>query len=146
MDEQELALPTDSYKLRIVEAEFGESKKSGDPYIKTTSEIFDAAPLDIGGKTVDPNGLKIQCWHMFGDDYAQYPTSAQALANGLGIEDEATPENLTPDIIKGAVFAAVCRAKKQERKNAAGATMTHPVTGETIYRYSREIEQILNKG
>lgn len=121
----------DRYALRVINAEFGMSKSSGNPMITLELEIFHPASIVsvFNGKEYNVAGLKCKTYLTLADKTMQY-TAATMSAIGIPDTYDLNPQNPETDIFLGKCFSAVIGA--DERTNRKDLTAQDKEAGRKV--------------
>lgn len=152
-----MTFPKDNYTLRCLEEEFSPSKSTGNPMVTREWEIVCPNPVEIDGRQIDIDGLKITQRTMVGNlqdeqkDAKAFGRFSEEL-KVLGFEGEDIDTENPPLIAKGKVVYAIVYGKEdvsrksptpeQKKKGQLGDPIKGP-DGKDIKTYQLNIETIL---
>jgi len=160
---RKLQFPTnDNYANRIVEAEFVESKRTGNPMIHFKCEVVTPATVGINGKEVNIAGVETDQYYIVttleGGKVNEEKTAGnrerlETLWTNCGQDfSKFNPENPDLSWMKGKVIltAMACDSEPQRKtatpeqlaNNQKGDIMKHPINGNDLVYYKPKISEI----
>lgn len=157
-----MMFPKNRYAVRCLEEDFGPSG-SGNPMITRKFEIVQTAPVQIGDKLVDIDGLQMTAYRVVkvsdgngGWDKEKTDKCLAGLRDDLqkaGYTEESFDDENPPLVFKGKVFDAIVYGKESKMFKEAtaeqrqkGQKVGDPIqdaNGKDIVTYQLQIEMIL---
>lgn len=167
-----IQFPADSdYVLRITDAEFGDSKRSGNPMLTIETEIVSPDAKEVAGEMITVAGVTPKKFYIVTgnvskpDDDTNLVRAKERLSlllpNDIELVKNMDGTNVSPEIVsklKGLLFYAVVSSKatpkrksptqaqieeaKANGKEPEGDVMKNPITGEPLNYYVVEVGEI----
>jgi hypothetical protein len=160
---RKLQFPTnDNYAIRITEAEFVESKRTGNPMIHYKSEVVTPATVDIGGKETNIAGVETDQYLIVTTLKNGEVDAEKTAANRERLEtfwtncgqDFSKFDTQNPDLswMKGIVLlvAMGCDVEAQRKSptpeqvanKQQGDIMKNPITGKDLVYYKPKVTEV----
>lgn len=148
--DNQIVLPKNAYRLRILECEKKTSQK-GRPMLALTMEICEHPKIAVQYKgeriEVDVNGLEVKSWAMCDKDGLDYSTGLSALSDALGDGKLSSPPefaSIDKNTFLGRTVFAICQSEQTEMKSETGEIIVNPNTGKPVLQMGRRLNQYLS--
>lgn len=156
--------PKDNYIGRVLSADFGPAKSSGDPMITLETEVIAPSSIEIDGEPVSVAGQQVKTYHktqVLVDGVVDMEATAKLRGGDRGLDKLCTAfgikfedvnwENPDLELFRGKLqHIAMWGKKEEERKSPTaeqlkrgekGTVMINPITKQPKYQFFPQISE-----